>query len=662
MAKRLISCIVSIMILMLLFQALFAQVAPPSPPVIPGDGADETVGPPPPPPDINDPGPPPTQVPDGETVIVPGAEGPIPGQDSGAPPSNSNIPGSNGQPGAGQANPNAPGAVPGQNTQPGTDAGIPPAPANDMNIPEPPAALSPEGEITVPGVENVTAVLFGPGKNWTMFKGDAAHTGYTQELLTYPPKLAWKYLTELSTNNQSSPAVADGIVYFCSGRCLYAISADTGALKWRYPAVEPLSSAIKSSPLVGDDLIYFGGGDGKFYAITKETGTQAWSFASKGKGAFNSSPTLADGVIYIGSTDDTLYALDARTGQPKWPGGFRTRDDISCAPAVVGGLVYFLSNDMMLYAAHTSTGKIKWCDRVGASSGSSSPVVSDNTVYIAAGNVMQARQAKSGRLKWGVQISSDISTVPAVAGGAIYFGCKNGKVYALTSAGKLKWAKPVDMGAPIYGSPIVANDTVIIGNSKGLLMAIDVKTGQPKWTYKVQPSLLNFGRLKYVNIGAAPVVSNGTLYVLVDDGALHAFRCDVPDAIPPQASTVVPARDSLMPGAPPIQIAAIVSDQGSGVNMNTVTLLLDDQPVKHELIPERGIVWYKTPVTQPIDPLDDGLHTVTLQLSDWAGNKLETKWCFTVDNRIKRAVKSAPQTGTNNPGGAAPSVGPRPGT
>jgi len=523
------------------------------------------------------------------------------------------------------------------------------APPSTMQLPKPPVPAVPKPEEAPPPTEEIAPVPVGPGKSWSMFKCDAAHTGYTEEQLNFPLKLIWKHITEVAPNNPSSPAVADGVVYFCSGRRLYAVNAETGSLRWQYPPEESLIAVVKSSPLVGDDLIYFGGGDGRLYAVTKENGTLAWSFATKG--IMNSSPVLVDGVIYVGSSDDNLYALDARTGQQKWPGGFRTRDDVSSSPAVVDGLVYFLSNDMVLYAAHTSTGRTKWQVRIGAWSRSSTPVVAENTVYLAAGNVLQAYQAKSGRLKWGTKFASDITTVPAVANGGVYFACRNGKLYALTSAGRLKWKAPADIGAYAYSSPVIAGNTVIIGANRGILVAADAETGALKWKYVVQPSSLDYGKLRYVNVAAAPAVSNGTLYVLADDGALHAFRYDMPDSTPPQVPTVRPPRDFLMSGDPPIEIAAVIADPESGVNTDTISLRLDGEPVEYKLVPEYGIISYRTPVTQPVTPLPNGRHAVSLSVSDWAGNKTEMEWYFTVDNQILKRPKTQPGT---QPGGPRP--------
>lgn len=667
MPKRLTACLIIISILTAFCPVAVAQ----EPPAAPGAPADNDM--PPPPPDL-----PPMPAP----RIIP------PRRDSGT----ANTPRTPGTPGT-PSTPGTPGAS-GTPSAPGTPGGsgatVAPGPPSIPSVPGTPgipqAPRAPRrnqtgdttpttNDVAPPGEAVKIIAPSGNARNWTMYRGDAAHTGYTEEQLGLPLKLAWKHVASVTINdigrgNPSSPAVADGVVYFCAGRRLYAVNAETGALNWRYPAEESLTATIKSSPLVGDDLVYFGGGDGKLYAITKDTGTLAWSFVTKG--IMSSSPVLLDDTIYVGSGDDHLYALDARTGAMKWPGGFKVRDDVAGSPAIADGLVYFLSSDMVLYAANMRNGDLRWSVRIGASARTSSPVVAENTVYLAAGNILQAYQAKSGRLKWGIPLPSEVTAAPAVGDGVLYFGCRDGRLFAVTTAGKLLWNKPVDLGAAIYGSPVIAGQTLYVGANRGKLVALDAKTGEKLWEYTVMPSMHDYGKLKYVNVAASPVVSNGTLYVLADDGALHAFRADMPDNTPPQVTTVVPARDSLMPGAPPIEIAAFVSDLGSGVKWDSVTFSLDGDALPRmddskkvssgfTIFPERGIVYYKTPVTQPINPLKDGLHTVSLTMYDWAGNKLDTSWCFTVDNRIRKKPRQTQpgQGGSGGPmgGGEAPPPG-----
>lgn len=507
---------------------------------------------------------------------------------------------------------------------------------------------------TPPPVEIAPFVPSGPGRDWPVYKGDTAHTGFTEERLNFPLKLAWKLVgpmtvDEIGKQNPSSPVVEKGVVYFCAGRRLYAVNADTGSLRWYYPT-EALSSSIKTTPVVGENLVYFGASDGRIYAVTKDKGTLYWSFVTKG--IVNSSPVLSDGILYVGSGDDHLYALDAETGEAIWPGGFRVRDDVNSSPAVADGMVYFMSNDMVLYAANASpsTEKPRWAVQVGGISRNISPVVAENTVFVAAGNYLQAYQAKSGRLRWSLQMPNTVTTTPAYANGVLYFGCADGKFYAATAAGKIKWTTPANIGAKSYSSPIVAGDSVIIAANRGTLVALNAETGVMRWSYTILPSSLETGvKSDYVNIIAAPAVSDGTLYVLADDGALYAFRYEAPDNTPPNVLKFTPPQNTPLPGAPPLQIAAVFTDPGSGIRPDAISLALDGQAVEFTMIPERGIIYYNTPVTQPVVPLEDGLHTVTLTLTDWAGNRTEKSWIFSVDNRVRRAVTT---TGTTGGGGA----------
>jgi eukaryotic-like serine/threonine-protein kinase len=104
----------------------------------------------------------------------------------------------------------------------------------------------------------------------------------------------------------SSPAVANGVVYAVGflGN-LYALNATTGALLW-----SDVTAAEESSPAVANGVVSVGGGDG-VYALNASTGAKLWSYANVGG---QSSPAVANGVVYVGSDDNNVYALNALTG------------------------------------------------------------------------------------------------------------------------------------------------------------------------------------------------------------------------------------------------------------------------------------------------------------------------------------------------------------
>ena len=74
-------------------------------------------------------------------------------------------------------------------------------------------------------------------------------------------------------------------------------------LKWKFKT----EGWVYSSPAIADGVVYFGSKDGNLYAVDIKTGQEKWKF--KTKYWVLSSPAIADGVVYFGSNDCNLYAV-----------------------------------------------------------------------------------------------------------------------------------------------------------------------------------------------------------------------------------------------------------------------------------------------------------------------------------------------------------------
>jgi PQQ-like domain len=109
-------------------------------------------------------------------------------------------------------------------------------------------------------------------------------------------------------------AVANGMVYAASGdQSLFALDASTGMVRWhRY-----VGARSDSSPAVADGIVYIGSWFGHtVYAFDAASGKPLWTYLTGG--SIDSSPTVVDGTVYIGSNDGRVYALNARTGHRNW--------------------------------------------------------------------------------------------------------------------------------------------------------------------------------------------------------------------------------------------------------------------------------------------------------------------------------------------------------
>ncbi len=118
----------------------------------------------------------------------------------------------------------------------------------------------------------------------------------------------------------SSPAIANGVVYFGSGdHYVYALDAATGALKWKFLT----GDVVHASPAVADGVVYIGSWDRFLYALNGESGTMLWRFETgDDKEIYNhvgiaGSAAVAKGTVYFGCRDGHFFAIDAKAGTQK---------------------------------------------------------------------------------------------------------------------------------------------------------------------------------------------------------------------------------------------------------------------------------------------------------------------------------------------------------
>jgi hypothetical protein len=283
------------------------------------------------------------------------------------------------------------------------------------------------------------------------------------------------------------------------------------------------------------------------------------------------------------------------------------------------------------------------------------PVADGDRLLLGAGSSLVCLALRSGQERWSVPLPSDPSAAPVVGGGVIYVPCRNKKLYAVTTTGKMFWPAGIDLGCDCTCAPTLAGDTLFVACQRGLVTAYTAAEGKMLWQIGMMPSLSVPG-LQFVNASASPVVSNGALYVLTDDGTLHCLRPDVIDTIGPDIYNLAPQRGTTLSGAPPITLSANFFDVTSGVNPASLILTLDGEPVAAKLDLTKWQVTYQTPVKQPVVALEDGRHDVSLTVADWRNNSVTEKWSFMVDRSLKPEVAPKPAATP------APPATPTPGT
>ena len=289
--------------------------------------------------------------------------------------------------------------------------------------------------------------------------------------------LKWSYAGQSVFDTSSAAVGADGTIYAGNADgTLYALNSN-GTLKWKYAVASAAGSgttgnSITCSPSVGaSGVVYFHGSDGKLYAVNPG-GTLAWT--APVPGISYAAPTIApNGTIYVGTDGGAVYALNA-DGSQKWT--FSTPvsgDPVYTAPALdAAGNLYFGTLDGNFYSV-----------------------------------------SSAGRLLWSYAVGDGVTSAPALANGAVYFGGYDGYLYALTaSTGALQWKLPVGYQVRASGPAVDANGTIYVGSYDHNLYAVS-----PSGTL-----VRTFATDDYIR--SSPLIGGTNLYIGSEDHKLYAFN------------------------------------------------------------------------------------------------------------------------------------------
>ena len=354
---------------------------------------------------------------------------------------------------------------------------------------------------------------------WTMFRHDPIHSGYTVGSSKGAVKLLWTY--ETGGGVRSSPTVADGCVFAgCSDWNIYSLNASSGKILWHFPT----GNEVRSSSAIDNGFVYVGSDDGNVYCLDVSTGMLAWTSAVGG--FVRSSPAVVGNQIYVGSGEHDLFCLNASNGATMWK--FATSHGVHSSPAVSDGMVYFATDDYHVYALNASTGNEIWRTHTGSEV--SSPSLHNGSVYVGSiDGYVCCLNASTGAKIWEYLTEGSVYSSPAVAYEHVYIGSDDNNVYCLNASnGEKIWRSPT--GYWVRSSPAVTDGSVYIGSEDYNLYCFDAETGAKKWSYATKNC-----------IDSSPAIVNGTLYIGSSDHHVYAFEIgDSADALPSQSTNYFP--------------------------------------------------------------------------------------------------------------------------
>jgi outer membrane protein assembly factor BamB len=293
---------------------------------------------------------------------------------------------------------------------------------------------------------------------------------------------------------------------------LYCVDRSSGAVRWDFNRV---NGAVMregfSSPCLADGKLYVGEGFHddvrcNLYCIDPDTGKQLWAHPTTSH--TESSPCVANGKVYCGAGNEGLICLDpAQDGKRLWQ---YAKGHIDCPPLVVGKRVYCgvgIDRDVKgpqetaIFCLDAETGEEVWRVKTDLPAWGK-PFVSGEQAFFPLGNgdsskpvsppdhpagAMLCVSAADGKPIWRYDVGDGVLEGPAVDGGQVYFGCRDGKCYCVgRDDGRPRWQR--DLGSPVVAPPALAacsvcgtTNSVYAVARDGRVACLDVATGRMMW-------------------------------------------------------------------------------------------------------------------------------------------------------------------------------------
>jgi outer membrane protein assembly factor BamB len=206
------------------------------------------------------------------------------------------------------------------------------------------------------------------------------------------------------------------------------------------------------------------------------------------------------------------------------------------SPVTTGAYIYVGTARGTLVALDRGTGELRWRYDAGASIGATPAVASGLVVIAGADGRVHALDARTGAVRWRTAPTRDLPfpwghesgdlylSSPVVAYESVFIGNGDGAIYRLAlSNGNIEWR--FQTGAPVRSSPAFGDGTVYAGSADGSVYAIDAVSGKQRWRFDTEGRGLvsrEFG-FDRRTVQSSPALDAGTLYVGARDGFLYAI-------------------------------------------------------------------------------------------------------------------------------------------
>jgi outer membrane protein assembly factor BamB len=229
---------------------------------------------------------------------------------------------------------------------------------------------------------------------------------------------------------------------------LFGLKPSTGEVRWKASTAGP----VRRRPALFKDAVYVITEEDAVEALSRADGSRLWSYRrERGEGflvAGHAGLRLSDdGLLYAAFNDGAVVALDALDGRARWERS--TAEDVP----------------------DTDPGRPRYVDA------DATPVLLGDRLFAASfAGGLYCLDARNGSVLWREAGWTGITGLELTEDGAlILVSGDHGVVRFDPERREASWVKALERGS--FGTPQIASDLVLIGDSRGSLFALHARTG-----------------------------------------------------------------------------------------------------------------------------------------------------------------------------------------
>lgn len=296
---------------------------------------------------------------------------------------------------------------------------------------------------------------------------------------------------------------------------------------------------ITGQPVVAEGRVYSMDSQSTVSAVST-TGNLLWATdltpaSERSQDASGGGVAVADGRVFATTGFGEVVALDAASGAEIWRQVMNA--PATASPTVQGGIVYAVARDNRAWAIDAETGRVRWelpgTPDVSGVVGGASPAVTERVAVFPFGSGELVAALRQGGVRlWGSAVSgkrqgpayaniTDITADPVVVGDVIYTGNQSGRAVALSlNSGARLWT--AREGA--FGPVSVAGNSVFMISDQAELVRLSAETGEKIWGVEL-PFLRReqAKRAQAIFAHYGPVLAGNALWVASDNGNLTSY-------------------------------------------------------------------------------------------------------------------------------------------